>query len=1138
MKLQILTIHNIASIEDAEIHFDAYPLADSELFLISGKTGAGKSTILDAICLALYATTPRLKSLQMEGDTKDGEQEMKINNPLNLMRRGAVDAKVTLTFTGTNRIRYRAIWETKRAHNKTSGRIQPKDWSLENLDTGHKLSKSNEIEHEIRQAVGLEFEQFCRTSMLAQGEFTKFLNSKDNEKAEILEKITGVDIYSKIGKKIYTTTKTREEEWKQAQERVKAYPTLSDDEVSERRQAIATHVEKLEETKRLIDAADKKRKWLADERKLKQQLDESRNAYQSALEPTNSDDFRAKEQLVGQWTSTSDIRQKLSEKASAEKTLKIHQDSLLSLKDGFLDILAGQAADKNRKSEIETSIKATDTILKQAAGKADVYKNEQTIVAKLEAIVAAKKKIADIETTNKRLKHECETTLVPAHAEKAKAFDNTEKDYTTHKQEVEKKEQEVENLQLPQLRTRQNDAKELLNNIKTAQTHIDTYHKEQERRKQACHTLEEKAHTIEQLKIQYGNMEQPIAEAKKEKDQCQKRLDKQRDTIDKFAQNLRAKLHIGDTCPICGQTVHELPLEETLATLVKNLQSEFDAAHKKLENLEQQRNKIEARIKTETDNYNREKTNLENDNTLEQAKQRVIDSCQACHIGTLTNDVPDRLKLMAEESQKEIDRLKQQIEKVEAIENEAKQLRTNLSQEQTLLEVLRTQRDKAKTDLDQCQSKIGTNQALAQTQKEEAEKRQHEVNQLIVGTWSDDWMEHPEAFAMTLKTEAKAYNENEQKYLSQNQQLTLISQRINDVEKNIEDIRALRSDWIGLAPDQPKPIKDLQQQASNTKSKVAVAQNGIISAQKTINDCDQELNAYLETHSDTSLEQLAELNRHAAETIRRLQQEINQKHDEVIRTKGQVEAAQKNANTHNEKRPAISDTENESTLQTSIDQWDNDLKDINQQIGALNKELDTNEANKIKIGNLEKEAQKRQDEWQRWDRLNSMFGSSDGNKLRKIAQSYILSNLIHSANYYMKSLTDRYTLKVTPGTFVIMIEDAYQGFDTRPASTISGGESFLVSLSLALALSDIGNHWQVDTLFIDEGFGTLSGEPLMNAINTLRSLHNNTDRHVGIISHIEELKERIDVQIQVEQAGNSSKSTVHTIPSPTIPPII
>jgi exonuclease SbcC len=186
--------------------------------------------------------------------------------------------------------------------------------------------------------------------------------------------------------------------------------------------------------------------------------------------------------------------------------------------------------------------------------------------------------------------------------------------------------------------------------------------------------------------------------------------------------------------------------------------------------------------------------------------------------------------------------------------------------------------------------------------------------------------------------------------------------------------------------------------------------------------------------------------------------------------------------------------------------------------------------NRKNVGKLAEEEDVQKAIYLKWSRMNQLIGDATGNKFRKIAQSYILGSLIHSANNYMKTLSDRYILKSTPGTFVISLEDAYQGYVSRPASTISGGESFLVSLSLALALSDIGQELSVDTLFIDEGFGTLSGEPLQKAIDTLRSLHSKAGKHVGIISHVDELRERIPVQIQVNQEGNHSSSTIKIIP--------
>ena len=236
MKLKKLTIHNIASIEDAMIDFEAQPLADSEVFLITGKTGAGKSTILDAICLALYADTPRLDATKMQGDTPDGEKPVKIDDPRQLMRRNTGEAFVTLTFIGSNGINYEATWSVARARNKATGNLKSKEWQLRNLNTNLCLNKDKEIREEIYAAIGLDFKQFCRTTLLAQGEFSRFLNSKDDEKAEILEKITGVSIYTQIGAKVYEVTNQKKRLWEDAQQLVSNTQTLSDEEIVDKKQ--------------------------------------------------------------------------------------------------------------------------------------------------------------------------------------------------------------------------------------------------------------------------------------------------------------------------------------------------------------------------------------------------------------------------------------------------------------------------------------------------------------------------------------------------------------------------------------------------------------------------------------------------------------------------------------------------------------------------------------------------------------------------------------------------------------------------------------------------------------------------------------------------------------------------------------
>ena len=139
----------------------------------------------------------------MNGKLKDGAVDVTLKSPRQLMRRNTGECFVELTFIGSKGGHYKAKWEVHRAYDKADGRLQGKTWTLTNEDTGHKYVGDDEITPVIAEIVGLSFEQFCRTTLLAQGEFTRFLNSGDDEKAGIMEKITGTNIYKKIGAKIY-----------------------------------------------------------------------------------------------------------------------------------------------------------------------------------------------------------------------------------------------------------------------------------------------------------------------------------------------------------------------------------------------------------------------------------------------------------------------------------------------------------------------------------------------------------------------------------------------------------------------------------------------------------------------------------------------------------------------------------------------------------------------------------------------------------------------------------------------------------------------------------------------------------------------------------------------------------------------
>lgn len=959
MKLQKLTIHNIASIEDATIDFEAKPLADSEVFLITGKTGSGKSTILDAICLALFANTPRLAGTQMQGGTKDGEADVAIKDPRQLMRRNTGEAFVSLTFTGSNDVHYEAKWSVARARKKVNGNIQSKSWQLTNLDSEVIHTKDNDIKDEIQTAIGLDFGQFCRTTLLAQGEFTRFLNSKDDDKAEILEKITGVDIYSKIGRKVFEVTGQKKTEWEQAQQKIAGMRTLTDEEITAKQEEIAKYEASLEQVKKAGETDKAKLQWIKTEKELAKGVTEASLALQQAQAVVESDDFKKKETLVRQWNATIEARNWLGTMKEAEKTI--------------------------------------------TEGKKKIEECRNTI-----------------DSEGKRLTE----TLQPA-------FDKAQKEVTEAQAALEQQtatlqsqEAALDALHLPDLRKSRDNAKELQRNIDITYERIEAHAKEKDRKAKTAKTLEETAAAIEKKLKESADLEPLIHDAKVVMDDRKATLDNQRDTIDKFAQTLRQKLHVGDLCPVCRQEIKtELPHEEELAQLVGGLEKAFKEAESAYQELVNKRNKLDAEIKAAQGSYKTSKEAFDRDDSVMTAKQKVIDACKACGIVIIDGSTPEKLASLKTDTETKLKELEAKIAEGTKAEDAIKVQRVALDKANKNLDQLKKAALKAQQDISDCKGKI----TIAE-----------------------------------------------------------------EVKKSTEQVQ-------------------LKQ------------------AEETLNANKQQLENFLGIHPDLDPERLTALNAHSSQEIIKIQALLEADKNMVLTKKTLKDDADKRLGEHKLTKPELKEEDTDESLAVRINENDKTLTDISEKKGAINQELKTDEENKKQIGHLKEEADKKQSIYQKWSRMNQLIGDATGNKFRKIAQSYVLNSLIHSANHYMKTLTDRYTLKVAPGTFVISLEDSYQGYVSRAASTISGGESFLVSLSLALALSDIGQKLAVDTLFIDEGFGTLSGEPLQNAINTLRSLHNKSGRHVGIISHVEELQGKIPVQIQVDQEGNLSSSKVKVI---------
>ncbi len=1153
MILQQLQIHNIASIEDATIDFEAQPLADSEVFLITGKTGAGKSTLLDAICLALYASTPRLENTSMQGEMRDNEKDIKIKDPVQLMRRNTGEAFVRLTFIGSNDVHYEAQWSVARARNKVTGKIQNKKWALRNLDTDFTYAKDKEIREEIALAIGLDFKQFCRTTLLAQGEFTRFLNSKDDEKAEILEKITGVDAYSRIGAKIFEQTVEKKKIWEDSQQKIEGIQILNDEEIAQKNNQLQQLDEQSQQLKTTLEKEQKKLRWIQQEQDIRQRKEQAKEDLAHVKAIAESDETQQQEQTIALWNHTIEARTKMNEAASCAKTILQQEAQLQSLEQTFRQIQGAQSYELQQEQTIALSIKSIDDYLAQEAPKVHLYENAQTLNTLIESFLKNKKDAANNLQYANQIKKELSTQYLPKLEKSKTMLEECQKTYNQQVIKAQEAETELEHLHLPQLRQQQESLKTLLNDIQTAKNLLELLHEEQNRHVLSKENLVQLQNSIQDKEKQLQVLTQESHDAEIRKNALQLAYEKQRESINKWAKSIRMKLQIGDTCPVCQQRIENtLPHEDNIDALVVEAEKLYKDAENEYNKILTSQNALDADIKALKNSLaNEQKVFAKCSESLAKATQKAQEAAKKIPEGE--NETQTLATL---------EKVSAQIAEAEAKEKEAKKLRTLRDQKLQEYEVQRNGMLAAQQKVDDTQHRIEVIEAQISLQNKTSEKALQDIH-LLIGeagnlSWQNDWHTMLTEFGKEVEDGAITYKMNTEKQQKLVAELKQFEEGNKNLAAALDAIIKLMPTW-GTPSKEPLMLKRIPKvltRASELQSQITAALQQMNAAKEKEEDTKKWLKEFMEKKQEmlkdfSDKEQEILLDENLLKQLDTLQQsDIAEKTEAINRIKQQLVSKQtvwdeleKAYQLHtgeyevlfdeDEKMPIgekISEEESLDTrISTSIASLEAQLSELGNQRGGIIRDLEIDRSNKAKVGSLLQESAQKKADFEKWSRLNQLLGDATGNKFRRIAQSYVLASLIHSANGYMRTLSDRYILKVVPGTFVISLEDAYQGYVSRAASTLSGGESFLVSLSLALALSDIGTQLSVDTLFIDEGFGTLSGEPLQHAVNTLRSLHSKSGRHVGIISHVEELKERIPVQIRVNQEGNNSSSTIEIV---------
>lgn len=995
MKILAIRGKNLASLEGAfGIDFTVEPLLSAGIFAICGPTGAGKSTLLDALCLALFGRTPRT-DLAKESNVKlkDVQEDMLMqNDPRFLLRRGTSSGYAEADFVALNGLRYRSRWAVSRARDKENGRLQSARLTLYNLDKqAEEPGTRSDLQARIIDLIGLTFEQFTRSVLLAQNDFSTFLKAEQGEKASLLEKLTGTEQYSAISRLIFRKNSEAKEAYEKVASRIQGIELLTEEEEA------AFRIRRAEAERRLaeLEEAKTRRQTLQEAVKsAEQQLLTKQHQYKEAFQR-----WQQAQQTVT--TARQAYGKGMEEQTLVETRFKALQADLQQARmlDIQLEPAARAAAEiasqwqriQTRRQENESRLQQLELQRKQGAEEIlgltawrDKYRSKEGIAEQLSALLLH----LDAALSARQAMEKSKKTLA-----------------TIRKQDAQIAARLIEvarAIETTALSIRQTDESYRQLSHQQKETDLVLIRKETDTlRSQREHLL------IEQARGDIGE--------------------------------LRQRLKKGLPCPVCGSVHH--PIVDKEESVSGDLFAE----------------PIEKQLPAE-DIYQPE-------------------------ISLLTM------------------RLKEMTDLAEAYEQREKQIAT-LQQQQLALQKCLAENEQSRTDL------IGRQKLLAGQydqetvlQKDQADvlARSLEAADALFGntSWQTGWQKDPVAFRKTLTDFAREWKDRQERLRLLEQQQTA---RQAEYDSFASFRPTLQKEYEMVRQEYEKKQETLH--TLRTQRRALLSGRPVEEVEKEYTRKVEALNEQLKKLETVQHEQslIAEQSRGIADQIDRDQKELT----EVLAL-------------HRKNLREWQEVYRQSSGGVILeDAWA--LANREKTEAALR--LRMQEENKRKVAGWQEELNRCRETSERWAKLNELAGSADGAKFRRIAQGYTLDVLLSYTNVQLRQLTHRYRLERVPDTLALQVIDRDMCDEIRTVHSLSGGESFLVSLALALGLSSLSaNRMKVESLFIDEGFGSLDAETLRVAMDALESLRTQ-GRKIGVISHVQEMTERIPVRIRVNRAGN------------------
>ncbi len=1062
MKILELRFKNLNSLYgEWRIDFTDPEYVTGGIFALTGATGAGKSTILDAICLALYGATARLGKIT------------KKQNEIMSRQTGECYAEVVFASEAGQ---FRCHWEQRRARKKPTGRLQDQEHQIVDDLTGKPIeTKKSLVAAAIEQRTGMDFDRFTRSILLAQGGFDTFLKADVEQKSKILEQITGTAIYSEISRRVHERQREEREKLNILNAETSGIVTLDAEQEREIREAFAAKkkqetvlAEKLTKTSQAIT-------WLSSIADLHKEI-------------ASFTDERAKLRVENEAFEPQRVRLDQAVKAAA---LDGQYATLVALRKQQTNDERSLATAEAKLPELVSSAKRQAAILDDAEKLVITARKElKTAAPLLQKIRLLDQNIAALNRAVAEAADSCAKNAVKIKTDEQLRLKEQQERATAEKtlDTVEQylKENAGDEWLLGGLAGIEEQFAALLHNQQEVERKEADLKKADIAATEAARKLEQSAKDCSQKK---RHVEAACKELQRAKDLFLellngKSLREYRAEKDALLREMaliqrieeleeqRKRLQDGKPCPLCGATEHpfaqgNIPVPDELERRINSLVSLIEkadtqeATNKKLEqaeilarNLYLESEKLQAMANNEVKTAERIRGELkrvltELCGTCQKQQQAIADKLQSLHYSV---DITEpKLALLSLKSK--MQKWQQQFREKGEIE---KQLTIHDAEITRLNAVIATETKGLKEK----------QQHLHTVKKELA---------AITGQRHQEYGEKdPDGEEQRLNRMIADAEEAEKKAREQH---TLWQQRLTTanthhasskktIEQRVPELRALAADFARTSGDE-----GFQNEQAFCAARMSRQERESLAARaKALDDATTELVA-------------KQKDRERRLAMERAKQLTEKSLDELVAEHKECEDA---------------------------------LQELRDGIASLNYQLGENVAAKERLKDKEEKISAQKKEWQRWERLHNLIGSADGKKYRNFAQGLTFELMVTQANRQLAKMTDRYLLiRDDQSPLDLNVIDQYQAGEIRSVKNLSGGESFIVSLTLALGLSQMASRKvRVDSLFLDEGFGTLDDDALETALETLAGLQQD-GKLIGVISHVSALKERIRTQIEI-----------------------